>query len=86
MDRRKSEDSLAKIAGLREMTPKLPVQDHNKQSQEHKDAEARVKLGRAGGPLTAERVATMPMADVYEMLQQFADDDGPPPSKRGLRE
>ena len=44
-------------------------------SQEQKDAGARVKLGRLGGQWTAERVATMPLADVYELLQQFADDE-----------
>jgi hypothetical protein len=55
----------------------------NERSHEQKDAEARVKLGRSGGPLTAERVATMPMADVYELLQQVADGEWQvPPTMR----
>ena len=53
----------------------------DKQSQDQQDAAARVKLGRAHGSLTAERVATMPIEDVYKFLQQLADDERPNPPK-----
>ena len=53
----------------------------DKQSQDRQDAAARVKLGRADDSLSAERVATMPMEDVYKFLQQLADDERPNPPK-----
>lgn len=40
-------------------------------AESEKDKAARAKLGRIGGSLTAEQVATMPIATVYELLGDF---------------